>query len=107
MAWRNEALDQQIAMGGMTREGFFKLQEKTEEEYDAELDKQVRDGIKAQFMLDKLANAEEISVNQGELTNHLIQRASRPACARTSSPSRSPPPGRSRPWSARCAGARR
>ncbi|MEY9894579.1 trigger factor [Catenulispora sp. MAP12-49] len=76
LAWRNEALDRQIAMGGMTREGFFKLQEKTEEEYDAELADEVRDGVKAQFILDKLANAEEISVNEGELTNHLIQRAS-------------------------------
>ncbi|MEY9933318.1 trigger factor [Catenulispora sp. GP43] len=75
LAWRNEALDRQIAMGGMTREGFFKLQEKTEEEYDAELADEVRDGVKAQFILDKLANAEEISVNEGELTNHLIQRA--------------------------------
>ncbi|ACU76125.1 trigger factor [Catenulispora acidiphila DSM 44928] len=75
LAWRNEALDRQIAMGGMTREGFFKLQEKTEEEYDAELAEEVRDGVKAQFILDKLANAEEISVNEGELTNHLIQRA--------------------------------
>ena len=76
LAWRNEALDRQIAMGGMTREGFFKLQEKTEDEYNAELADEVRDGVKAQFILDKLANAEEISVNEGELTNHLIQRAS-------------------------------
>ena len=76
LAWRNEALDRQIAMGGMTREGFFKLQEKTEEEYNAELDAEVRDGVKAQFILDKLANDKEISVNEGELTNHLIQRAS-------------------------------
>ena len=75
LAWRNEALDRQIAMGGMTREGFFKLQEKTEEEYNAELDEEVRDGVKAQFILDKLANARQISVNEGELTNHLIQRA--------------------------------
>jgi trigger factor len=75
LAWRNEALDRQIAMGGMTREGFFKLQEKTEDEYNAELADEVRDGVKAQFILDKLANAEEISVNEGELTNHLIQRA--------------------------------
>ncbi|GAA1977984.1 trigger factor [Catenulispora subtropica] len=76
LAWRNEALDRQIAMGGMTREGFFKLQDKTEDEYTAELDAEVRDGVKAQFILDKLANDKEISVNEGELTNHLIQRAS-------------------------------
>jgi trigger factor len=76
LAWRNEALDRQIAMGGMSREGFFKLQDKTEDEYNAELDTEVRDGVKAQFILDKLANAKEISVTEAELTNHLIQRAS-------------------------------
>jgi trigger factor len=75
LAWRNEALDRQIAMGGMTREGFFKLQDKTEDEYNAELDTEVRDGVKAQFILDKLANDKEISVTEAELTNHLIQRA--------------------------------
>ena len=71
IAWRNEQLDQQIEAAGMTREGFFKLQEQTAEEFAADLDKQVRDGMKAQFVLDKLADAEELSVNQGELTNHL------------------------------------
>jgi len=76
IAWRNEQLDQQIESAGMTRDGFFKLQDQTPEEFEAELDKQVRDGMKAQFVLDKLADAEELSVNQGELTNHLIRRAS-------------------------------
>ena len=76
ISWRNEQLDQQIEGAGMTREGFFKLQDQTPEEFEAELDKQVRDGMKAQFVLDKLADAEELSVNQGELTNHLIRRAS-------------------------------
>ena len=76
ISWRNEQLDQQIEAAGMNREGFFKLQSQTPEEFAAELDKQVRDGMKAQFVLDKLADAEELSVNQGELTNHLIRRAS-------------------------------
>ena len=75
IAWRNEQLDQQIEAAGMTRDGFFKLQEQTPEEFAAELDKQVRDGMKAQFVLDKVADAAELSVNQGELTNHLIRRA--------------------------------
>jgi trigger factor len=67
IAWRNEQLDQQIQQAGLTREGFLKLHD---------LDKQVRDGMKAQFVLDRLADQEELSVNQAELTQHLIQRAS-------------------------------
>ena len=75
ISWRNEQLDQQLQSAGMTREGYFKLQDQTVEEFTADLDKQVRDGMKAQFVLDKVADAEELSVNQMELTNHLIRRA--------------------------------
>jgi len=76
IAWRNEQLDEQVKNAGMNREGFFKLQEQTEEEYVAGLDKQVREGMKAQFILDKVADAAELTVDQAELTNHLIRRAS-------------------------------
>lgn len=73
--WRKQSLDQQLQATGMTREGFFKLQDKTAEEFEAELDKEIREGVKAQFILDKLADTEQLSVNQEELTRHLIQRA--------------------------------
>ncbi|MGH6654421.1 MAG: trigger factor [Actinocrinis sp.] len=74
--WRNEQLDQQIQAAGLTRDGFLKLQDQDAEAFDADLDKQVRDGMKAQFVLDRLADQEELSVNQAELTQHLIRRAS-------------------------------
>jgi trigger factor len=76
IGWRNEQLDRQIESAGMTREGFLKLQDQDADAFAADLDKQVRDGMKAQFVLDKLADSEELSVNQVELTQHLIQRAS-------------------------------
>lgn len=76
IAWRNEQLDEQITRAGMTREGFLKLQEQDAETFAADLDKQVREGMKAQFVLDRLADKEELSVNQNELTQHLIRRAS-------------------------------
>jgi trigger factor len=73
--WRDEALAQQLSQSGMSRDGFLKVQGKTAEEFDAEVDEQVRNGVKAQFVLDKLADAEQLSVNQQELTEHLIRRA--------------------------------
>jgi trigger factor len=76
ISWRNEQLDQQIQQAGLTREGFLKLQDQDADAFAADLDKQVRDGMKAQFVLDRLADKEELSVNQAELTQHLIQRAS-------------------------------
>jgi trigger factor len=60
----------------MTREGFLKLQDQDADAFAADLDKQVREGMKAQFVLDRLADKEELSVNQAELTQHLIRRAS-------------------------------
>jgi trigger factor len=76
IAWRNEQLDQQIKAAGLTREGFLRLQDQDAEAFAAEQEKQVRDGMKAQFVLDRLADSEELSVNQAELTQHVIQRAS-------------------------------
>jgi trigger factor len=35
----------------------------------------VRDAVTAQFVLDQVAKQEEIGVNEGELQQHLIQRA--------------------------------
>ncbi len=74
--WRNEQLDQQISQAGMTREGFLRLQGQDAETFAADQDKQVREGMKAQFVLDRLADQEKLSVNQNELTQHLIRRAS-------------------------------
>jgi trigger factor len=75
LEWRNESLNQQLEMSGMTRDGFLKLQEKTSEEFDAELEQQVRNSVKTQFILDKVADTEQLAVNQQELTSYLIQRA--------------------------------
>jgi len=76
IAWRNEQLDQQIAAAGLTREGFLRLQDQDADAFAADQEKQVREGMKAQFVLDRLADKEELSVNQAELTQHVIQRAS-------------------------------
>jgi len=76
IAWRNEQLDQQIEAAGLTREGFLRLQDQDADAFAADQEKQVREGMKAQFVLDRLADKEELSVNQAELTQHVIQRAS-------------------------------
>jgi len=76
ITWRNEQLDQQIAAAGLTREGFLRLQDQDADAFAADQEKQVREGMKAQFVLDRLADKEELSVNQAELTQHVIQRAS-------------------------------
>jgi trigger factor len=60
---------------GLDWDSFLEREGKTREEYDAELEEQATKGIKTQFVLDELVNKEKLSVNQEELTEHLMRRA--------------------------------
>jgi trigger factor len=72
---RRESIQQQLAYAGMTMEAYLDTQEQTVDEFEAELEKQVRDAVAAQFVLDQVAKKENISVNEGELQEHLFRRA--------------------------------
>jgi len=65
----------QFPQMGLTWESYLEAEGKTREEYDAELEEQAVKGIKTQFILDELVNKEKLSVNQEELTEHLMRRA--------------------------------
>ena len=65
----------QLPQAGMDLEAYLKSEEKTEEEFAAELEEQAKKGIKTQFVLDAIASKEELSVSQEELTEHLLRRA--------------------------------
>jgi trigger factor len=65
----------QFPMMGLTWETYLEREGKTREEYDAELEAQAVKGIKTQFVLDELVTKESLSVNQEELTEHLMRRA--------------------------------
>ncbi|NUQ96436.1 MAG: trigger factor [Streptomyces sp.] len=60
---------------GLTWETYLEREGKTREEYDEELERQAVKGIKTQFILDELVGREKLSVNQEELTEHLMRRA--------------------------------
>ncbi|MDX3224217.1 trigger factor [Streptomyces sp. ME19-01-6] len=65
----------QLGQMGLTLDSYLQMQEKTAEEFDAELKEQAEKGIKTQFVLDELVNKEKLSVGQEELTEHLMRRA--------------------------------
>ena len=75
LAGRKQELEQQVAMSGMTMEQFLDDQEQTIDEFDAELEKRVRDSIASQFLLDQLVKDGEIEASQEELTQHLMRRS--------------------------------
>jgi trigger factor len=72
---RRDQIQQQLAMAGMTMEQYLDSEEQTVDEFEADLEKRVRDAVAAQFVLDQIAKQEEIGVNEGELQSHLMQRA--------------------------------
>lgn len=72
---RRQEIEQQLGFAGMTMEAYLDSEEQTIDEFEAELEKRVRDAVASQFLLDEVAKAEEIGVEQDELQAHLMRRA--------------------------------
>src|SRR5699024_7771241 len=72
---RREQMQQELMYSGMTFEQYLESEEQTQEEFDADLDKRVRDSIVAQFVLDAIVKRDEIEIENDELTQHIMQRA--------------------------------
>jgi trigger factor len=61
----------------MSREDFLAAEGHSAEEFDADIDKRTREALTAQFVLDKIVASEQLSVNEQELTEHIVRTASR------------------------------
>jgi len=58
-------------------EGHFQDGHDTGEEHRAEVETEIRTGLKSQFILDKIAEDEELTVGESELSAWLMQQAPR------------------------------
>jgi trigger factor len=74
---RNHSLAHQLESAGMSKVDFLAAEGQSEEEFDAELLKSTRDAMTAQFVLEKIVEKEQLSVNEQELTEHLVRTAAR------------------------------
>ncbi len=74
---RRENLEHQLGHAGMSFEQFLEGEEMSPEEFEADVRKRAEDAIKAQFVLDMVAEQQELSVNDGELTDHIVRHAQR------------------------------
>ena len=72
---RREEIQQQLGWAGMTLDQYLDNEKQTVDEFEADMEKRVRDSMAAQFILDEVAKAEEIGVEQEELQEHLVRRA--------------------------------
>jgi trigger factor len=75
LAARREQIEQQLGYAGMSMEQYLDNEKQTVDEFEADLEKRVRDAVAAQFVLDQVAKSAEIGVNEGELQEHLMRRA--------------------------------
>ncbi|MGW1978359.1 trigger factor [Streptomyces sp. NPDC001889] len=66
----------QLGQMGIDLAKYLEIQGKTEEEFTTETEEAAVKGIKTQFILDELVSKEKLNVNQEELTEHLMRRAS-------------------------------
>jgi trigger factor len=74
---RNHNLAHQLEAAGMSRDDFLAAEGQSAEEFDADVEKRTREAMTAQFVLDKVVDKEQLSVNEQELTDHIVRSASR------------------------------
>ncbi|MEU8346157.1 trigger factor [Spirillospora sp. NPDC048832] len=72
---RNQQLEQQLQMAGMSKEDYLKDEEKTAEEFDTEVADAARLAVKGGFVLDQLAVQEELGVENEELSEYVVSQA--------------------------------
>jgi trigger factor len=72
---RRDQVTQQLAFAGMTLDQYLDSEKQTVDEFEADLEKRVRDAVAAQFVLDEIAKKEQLGVEQQELTEHMLRRA--------------------------------
>ena len=72
---RRRNIEQQLAFAGVTMEKYLEDEALTQEEFEADLDRRVREAVAAQFLLDEIAKREEFGIEQQELSEHMVRRA--------------------------------
>ena len=72
---RRANVEQQLMFAGLTMEKYLEDEGQTQEEFEADLERRVRDAITAQFLLDAVAKKEELGVDQNDLSQHMVMRA--------------------------------
>ena len=75
IASRRQQIEQQLAQAGVPFETVPRRRGQTIDEFEAELEKRVRDSLIAQFVLDQVVADEEFGIDDAELSQHIMRRA--------------------------------
>ena len=74
---RKHDMGHQLEGAGLTLEGYLADQDRTQEDFDAELRSSAEQSVKASLVLDAIARKEELGVDDAELTSQIVRRAQR------------------------------
>jgi trigger factor len=75
--WRQHSLAHQLESAGLTMDSYLEMEGRSAEEFDAEIDTSARQAVKAQFVLDAIAEKEDLQIAETDLTEQIIRRAMR------------------------------
>jgi trigger factor len=74
---RRKQITEQLAQAGLTVEQYLAdiSEDQTEDEFWADLEQRGEQALKAQIILDKVADERDIGVDQNDLTQHILRKA--------------------------------
>ncbi|RBY95362.1 trigger factor [Blastococcus sp. TF02-8] len=76
--WRNRSFEQELRQAGMDWDAFLQMTgAESREAYDAEQKKNVEEAVKTQFILDAIADAREVTVDNDDLSAQIMAQAQR------------------------------
>jgi trigger factor len=77
--WRNRAMEQELQQAGMDWDGFLEMSgvEGGREAYDADQRTNIEQAVRTQFILDAVAEAREITVDNDDLSAQIMAQAQR------------------------------
>ena len=76
--WRNQAFERELLQAGMDWDSFLSISGvESREAYDADQKKTVEEAVRTQFILDAIADAREVTVDNDDLSAQIMAQAQR------------------------------
>jgi trigger factor len=70
-----ESILNQLSRAGASLDGYLEMTNQTQEQFEADIDQRARRAVKVSLVLDQLARAEELGVDQAELSAYVTRQA--------------------------------
>ncbi|SHN51415.1 trigger factor [Geodermatophilus obscurus] len=76
--WRNQAMQNELQQAGMDWDSFLQMSGvESQEAYDADQRKNIEEAVRTQFILDAIADAREVTVDNDDLSAQIMAQAQR------------------------------